>query len=179
MAGAKSLILMPSLAKKSFSFTYWPFSAAPPIHWLSPMIRSHSLPLEFSSLSMRSAKFGQGTNSNFILMPVLVVKSFDNSTSAFAGSQAAQHRVMVLSCASAAVLPRLRTAVAASAGSLLSSDFMTGLLSMISGHGHTHPTAVQCRFSAVKISIRGCTTLSAPRTFSHSARSTRAAAEMQ
>ena len=44
--------------------------AEPPIHWLSPIIRSQSLPLEFSSLSMRSAKFGQGTNSNFIWMPV-------------------------------------------------------------------------------------------------------------
>ncbi len=29
---------------------------------------------------MRSAKFGHGTNSNFIWMPVFVVKSFDNST---------------------------------------------------------------------------------------------------
>ncbi len=91
------------------------------------MIRSHSLPLEFSSLSMRSAKFGQGTNSNFIFTPVLAVKSLDSSTSAFAGSQAAQHRVMVLSCAKAALLPRLRAVAAARAatpGSLVSNDFI-------------------------------------------------------
>src|SRR3977135_422544 len=97
----KSLILMPSLAKKSLSFTYCPFSAAPPIHWLSPIMRSHSLPLELSSFSMRSAKFGHGTNSNFIWMPVLVVKSFESSTRALAGSHAAQQRVIVLVCACA------------------------------------------------------------------------------
>jgi hypothetical protein len=102
VAGMKSLILMPSLAKKSFSFTYCPFSAAPPIHWLSPIMRSHSLPLELSSFSMRSAKFGQGTNSNFIWIPVFAVKSFDSSTSALAGSHAAQHSVIVLVCACAA-----------------------------------------------------------------------------
>src|SRR6187549_742294 len=116
------------------------------------MIRSHSLPLEFSSLSMRSAKFGQGTNSNFMLTLDCAVKSLLSSTSALAGSQAAQHRVIVLPCACAAVLPRLRTvatASAESAGSLVSSDFMTGLLNGCSSHGHTHPTAVlQCRFSA-------------------------------
>src|SRR5947207_10163046 len=95
----KSLILMPSLAKKSFSFTYCPFSAAPPIHWLSPIMRSHNLPLELSSFKNRSAKFGHGTNSNFIWMPVLVVKSFDNSTNALAGSHAAQQSVIVLVCA--------------------------------------------------------------------------------
>src|SRR6476661_8791556 len=98
----KSLILMPSLAKKSFSFTYCPFSAAPPIHWLSPIIRSQSFPLELSSFSMRSAKFGHGTNSNFIWIPVFAVKSFESSTSAFAGSQAAQHNVIVLVCACSA-----------------------------------------------------------------------------
>src|ERR1700676_2116516 len=98
----KSLILMPSLANKSFSFTYCPFSAAPPIHWLSPIMRSHSLPLELSSFSMRSAKFGHGTNSNFIWMPVFVVKSFDSSTRALAGSHAAQQSVIVLVCACAA-----------------------------------------------------------------------------
>jgi hypothetical protein len=41
----------------------------------------------------RSAKLVHGTNSNFIAMPVLVVKSLDNSTNALAGSQAAQHNV--------------------------------------------------------------------------------------
>src|SRR5437762_11280473 len=98
----KSLILMPSLAKKSFNLTYCPFSAAPPIHWLSPIMRSHSLPLELSSFRNRSAKFGHGTNSNFIWMPVLVVKSLDSSTRALAGSHAAQQRVSDLVCACAA-----------------------------------------------------------------------------
>src|SRR6266702_3127757 len=67
------------------------------------MIRSHSLPLLLSSLSMRSAKFGHGTNSNFMPIPVLAVKSFDSSTSALAGSHAAQHSVIVLPCACAGV----------------------------------------------------------------------------
>src|SRR5438874_833123 len=66
-------------------------------------MRSHSLPLEFSSFKKRSAKLVHGTNSNFIGMPVLVVKSFDSSTSALAGSQAAQHRVSGLESARAAV----------------------------------------------------------------------------
>jgi hypothetical protein len=52
--------------------------------------------LELSSLSIRSAKFGQGTNSNFIWTPLFAVNSFDSSTSAFAGSQAAQHKVICL-----------------------------------------------------------------------------------
>src|SRR5262245_60351317 len=59
---------------------------------------------------MRCAKFGQGTNSYFIWMPVLAVKSLDSSTSALAGSQAAQHSVNVFCCAFA---PRLVNAVAA------------------------------------------------------------------
>src|SRR3954453_8203890 len=37
-------------------------------------------------------------------IPVLAVKSFDSSTSAFAGSHAAQHSVMVLPCACAGVV---------------------------------------------------------------------------
>ena len=45
---------------------------------------------------MRCAKFGQGTNSYFIWMPVLAVKSLDSSTSALAGSQAAQHKRQLL-----------------------------------------------------------------------------------
>ncbi len=44
---------------------------------------------------MRSAKLGHGTNSNFMPVPLFAVKSFDSSTSAFAGSHAAQHRVIV------------------------------------------------------------------------------------
>src|ERR1700682_5432583 len=99
----KSLILMPSLARESLSFTYWPLSAAPPIHWLSPIMRSQSLPLELSSLSMRSAKFGHGTNSNFIVMPVFAVKSLESSTRALAGSHAAQQSVSCLFCAWAEV----------------------------------------------------------------------------
>src|SRR5258706_9525907 len=62
-------------------------------------MRSQSLPLELSSFSMRSAKFGQGTNSNFIAMPVLAVKSFESSTRALAGSHAAQQSVSCLFCA--------------------------------------------------------------------------------
>src|SRR5262245_37309207 len=50
---------------------------------------------------MRSAKFGHGTNSNFMPTPLLVVKSFDSSTSALAGSQAAQHKVIVFGWAEA------------------------------------------------------------------------------
>src|SRR5437763_11884940 len=38
-------------------------------------------------------------------IPVLAVKSFDSSTSALAGSHAAQHSVMVLPCACAGVVP--------------------------------------------------------------------------
>src|ERR1700704_1310615 len=38
-------------------------------------------------------------------IPVLAVKSFDSSTSALAGSHAAQHSVMVLPCACAGVAP--------------------------------------------------------------------------
>src|SRR3954449_9428309 len=57
------------------------------------MSRSHSCPLEFSSLRNRSAKLVQGTNSNFMAVPVLAVKSLDSSTRALAGSQAAQHSV--------------------------------------------------------------------------------------
>src|SRR5438552_111725 len=37
--------------------------------------------------------------------PVLAVKSFDSSTSALAGSHAAQHSVIVLPCACAGVVP--------------------------------------------------------------------------
>ena len=92
------------------------------------MIKSHSLPLEFNSLSMRSAKFGQGTNSNFIFTPLLAVKSFDSSTKALAGSQAAQHKVMVLSCACAAVVPNPNMAanvMAPSTGSFFRIVFMS------------------------------------------------------
>src|SRR4030095_16193563 len=64
-------------------------------------MRSHNLPLELSSFRNRSAKFGHGTNSNFIWMPVLAVKSLDNSTRALAGSQAAQQSVSDLVCACA------------------------------------------------------------------------------
>src|SRR5438105_4088292 len=65
------------------------------------MRRSQSLPFEFSSLRNRSAKLVQGTNSNFIAMPVLAVKSLESSTSALAGSHAAQQRVSCFDCACA------------------------------------------------------------------------------
>ena len=92
------------------------------------MMRSQSLPLEFSSLSIRSAKFGQGTNSNFMLTLVLAVKSLLSSTSAFAGSQAAQHSVIVLPWACAAPLPMPRipaAAIASAAGSFLKIAFIS------------------------------------------------------
>ena len=80
---------------------------------------------------MRSAKFGQGTNSNFMLTLVWAVKSLLSSTSALAGSQAAQHSVMVLPCAqgrgaadAAAVRP-LRSASAA--GSLREQSISCGV----------------------------------------------------
>src|SRR5215475_4525877 len=111
------------------------------------MITSHSLPLLLSSLSMRSAKFGHGTNSNFMLTLVCAVKSLLSSTSALAGSQAAQHSVMVLFAAAATAaalagaaaaggassfLPQpTRAAISASAGSadsLVRRDVMKGLL---------------------------------------------------
>ena len=63
---------------------------------------------------MRWAKFGQGTNSYFICTPVLAVKSLDNSTSALAGSQAAQHNVSCLSCAWAALAESATTTDATS-----------------------------------------------------------------
>src|SRR6478735_3883112 len=93
------------------------------------MIRSQSLPLELSSLSIRSAKFGQGTNSNFMLTLVLAVKSLLSSTSALAGSHAAQQSVIVLPWACAAPLPNPRTpaaAIAARAGSFFKIAFISG-----------------------------------------------------
>src|ERR1700751_3255017 len=49
-------------------------------------------------------------------MPLALVKSLPNSTSAFAGSQAAQHRVSCLPCAAAGLLPSTpRAAVASTA----------------------------------------------------------------
>ena len=95
----KASIVMPLASKKSFSLMYWPFSAAPPIHWLSPIIRSHSLPPEFSSFSMRSAKLVHGTNSKCILLPDCASYSLLSSISALAGSQAAQHSVRSSACA--------------------------------------------------------------------------------
>ena len=50
---------------------------------------------------MRSAKFGHGTNSNFMSTLVLAAKFLDNSTSALAGSHAAQHNVICLPAACA------------------------------------------------------------------------------
>src|SRR5450432_463500 len=104
------------------------------------MMTSQSLPFELSSLSMRSAKFGQGTNSNFMLILVLAVKSLLSSTSALAGSQAAQHKVMVLSCARAAGLARLSAVAAARAntpGSIFEIDLMRLSPSGLRVQGHT------------------------------------------
>src|SRR5262249_13757539 len=56
-----------------------------------------------------------GTNSNFILMPDLAVKSLDSSTRALAGSQAAQQRVSSLSCARAPAENAIANATAAPA----------------------------------------------------------------
>ena len=60
----------------------------------------------------RSAKLVQGTNSNFIWMPVSAVKSLDSSASALAGSQAAQQSVSCLSCACATVAPSAKVEAA-------------------------------------------------------------------
>src|SRR5256885_11533388 len=120
----RSLIVMPPWGKKSLGYADGRFSAAPPIHWLSPIMRSHNLPLELSSFKNRSAKFGQGTNSNFIWTPVFAVKSFESSTRALAGSHAAQQSVIVLVCACAA---DERTSIAETAMTLAhaTSFFMT------------------------------------------------------
>src|SRR5437879_2502936 len=75
-------------------------------------MRSHSLPLELSSFRKRSAKLVQGTNSNFIGMPLLAVKSFDSSTRALAGSQAAQHSVNGFESACAAGAGQSSAAIA-------------------------------------------------------------------
>ena len=63
---------------------------------------------------MRCAKFGHGTNSYFIWMPVCAVKSFDSSTRALAGSQAAQHNVscLVWACAAADAKPSAASSAA-------------------------------------------------------------------
>src|SRR5947209_2082659 len=102
------------------------------------MMRSQSLPFELSSLSMRSAKLVHGTNSNFIFTPLLAVKSLESSTSAFAGSQAAQHNVMVLSCASAVPHDAARAMAAAreaAPGSvfIFTIDFMSCLQQWVQG----------------------------------------------
>ena len=56
-------------------------------------------------------KFGQGTNSKFIAMPLSAVKSLESSTSAFAGSQAAQQSVRLSDCAAAgSAVPSMRPA---------------------------------------------------------------------
>src|ERR1700750_2424230 len=121
------------------------------------MMRSQSLPFELSSLSMRSAKLVHGTNSNFIFTPVLAVKSLDSSTSAFAGSQAAQQRVIVLSCASApphavaSAPPAVREAAPGSVV-IFQIDFMSCLQQWVSGAIRDRR---QERFSAVRISMRG------------------------
>src|SRR5207237_10839722 len=92
----------------------------------SPSLTTQSLRPEFRSLMKRSAKFGHGTKSNFMPMPVLAVKSFDSSTSALAGSQADQHKVR--SDASALVSPAVQTKpIVASAVAVLRNVFMSVL----------------------------------------------------
>src|SRR5690349_16293410 len=107
------------------------------------MMRSQSLPFELSSLSMRSAKFVQGTNSNFIFTPLFAVKSFESSTSALAGSQAAQHKVIVLSCACALphAIARATAVREATPGSVFvfRIDFMSCLQQWVQG---PYPAAV-------------------------------------
>src|ERR1700756_5123523 len=99
-------------------------------------MRSQSLPLEFSSLRKRSAKLVQGTNSNFIWMPVLAVKSFDSSTRALAGSHAAQQSVSCLFSA-LTVGEYAKNATKASALNRATSPFMVDLLRSCSV-GHLH-----------------------------------------
>src|SRR6267154_654204 len=57
-------------------------------------------------------------------MPVLAVKSFDSSTNALAGSQAAQHSVMVLPCACAGVVAAPMPSAAIIAPPATKSAFM-------------------------------------------------------
>src|SRR5574341_2559754 len=83
---------------------------------------------------MRCAKFGQGTNSYFIWMPVLAVKSFDSSTSALAGSQAAQHSVSYFCCACAPPLISAAAANAVAATALLLKLILGLLVDMNCGH---------------------------------------------
>src|ERR1700716_4042702 len=86
------------------------------------MRRSQSFPLELSSLRNRSAKLVQGTNSNFIAIPVLVVKSLESSTSAFAGSHTAQQRVSCFDCACADGA-RVRVITAAASPAIRATSF--------------------------------------------------------
>jgi hypothetical protein len=65
-----------------------------------------------------------GTNSNFMPIPVLAVKSFDSSTSALAGSHAAQHSVIVLPCACAGVVAAPMPSAAATAPPAAKSAFI-------------------------------------------------------
>src|SRR5947207_15058994 len=88
------------------------------------MSRSHSFPFEFSSLRKRSAKLVQGTNSNFIAVPVLAVKSLESSTKALAGSQAAQQSVSGLVWACAEGASESITAVARPAAVAVTTFFM-------------------------------------------------------
>src|SRR6476620_3264133 len=57
-------------------------------------------------------------------IPVLAVKSFDSSTSALAGSHAAQHSVLVLPCACAGVVIAPMPTAAARAPPAAKSAFM-------------------------------------------------------
>src|SRR3984957_20958568 len=61
-------------------------------------------------------------------MPVLAVKSFDSSTNALAGSQAAQHSVIVLSCACAGVVAAPMLSAAARAPPAVRSAFIVSFI---------------------------------------------------
>src|SRR4051794_40246599 len=72
-------------------------------------------------------------------MPLLAVKSFDSSTSALAGSHAAQHRVMVLPCACAGVADAAMPSAAAiphAADMNLAVYFMCAFPPNRAGHRH-------------------------------------------
>ena len=102
---------------------------------------------------MRCAKFGQGTNSYFIWMPVWAVKSFDSSTSALAGSQAAQHSVscLVWACAAPEAKPSAASSAAPRVDRLFKHFICSSPVSVTGGVAadERHGLAQCCRLPAI------------------------------
>src|SRR4051794_31976166 len=76
--------------------------------------------------------------------PVLAVKSFDSSTSALAGSHAAQHSVMVLPCACAGVDPTPMPTADASIPYVIRSAFTVRFITLSL---HVEPAIDMARLS--------------------------------